>query len=65
MRSYRDEWQEWGIVTGLQTLLMLQHENYTAEHILQVARMYGVDNQLLHRMSYVPPTIDEVIERQS
>ena len=53
-RSYRDEWSEWGIVTALQTLLMYQKPPYTVEDLLNVAKMYGVEEQLIKRISYVP-----------
>jgi|LakMenEpi03Aug12_release.lakeMendotaPanAssembly.Ray.scaffolds.fasta_scaffold3365787_1 hypothetical protein len=53
-RSYRDEWSEWGICTALQTLLMYQKPPYTVEDLMNVAKMYGVDEQLIERMSYVP-----------
>jgi hypothetical protein len=57
-RSYRDEWCEWGIATALQTLLMHQKQIYTVTDIMDVARMYQVDEQLLHRLSYVPDDLE-------
>ena len=62
MRKYQDKWANWGIVTGLQSLLMLQYETYTAADILKIARMFQVETELLHRMSYVPATVEEIPE---
>jgi hypothetical protein len=58
-RSYRDDWQNWGITTALQTLLMAQKQVYTIEDIMNVARWYAVEDQLLHRLSYVPDDLNE------
>ena len=60
-RSYREEWIEWGITTSLQTLLMyMPKEYYSVEDLMSVARMYGVEEQLLHRMSYVPDDLESL-----
>ena len=58
MRSYRDEWSAWGITTALQTLVMYQQPPYSLEDVMNVARIYGVTDQLIERMSYVPDTIE-------
>jgi hypothetical protein len=61
-RSYREEWQEWGIVTGLQILLLNMHvskkEVASTADILLVARMFEAEDQLLRRMSYVPDDLE-------
>ena len=61
-RSYREEWQGWGIATGLQVLLLNMHvdkkEVATTADILLVARMFEVEDQLLRRMSYVPDDLE-------
>jgi hypothetical protein len=61
-RSYRDEWQAWGIVTGLQTLLLNMQvdgkQTATTTDILLIARMYQVEEDLLQRMSYVPDDLE-------
>jgi hypothetical protein len=62
MRSYKDEWINWGIVTGLQSLLMMNHPHYSSQEILLVARAYGVEESLLHRLSYVPAAVEEIEE---
>ena len=60
-RSYRDEWHNWGITTALQTLLMyMPKESYSIEDLMSVARLYGVEEQLLHRMSYVPDDLESL-----
>jgi len=62
MRSYREEWIEWGITTALQSLLIMHRDTYTSADILSIARIYGVDDALLHRMSYCPDTVQEIQE---
>jgi hypothetical protein len=62
MRSYREEWINWGIVTGLQSILLMNHEHYSSREILLVARAYGVEEALLHRMSFVPATVEQIEE---
>lgn len=57
-RSYREEWCSWGIATALQSLLMHQKETYSVIDIMNVARMYQVDEQLLSRLSYVPDDLE-------
>ena len=61
-RSYREEQQSWGIVTGLQTLLLNMQVDgkQTADtaDILLVARMYQLEEDLLKRMSYVPDDLE-------
>ena len=61
-RSYTEEWQSWGIVTGLQTLLMSMladgKNTATTADILLVARCYQLEEQLLHRMSYVADDLE-------
>ena len=58
-RSYRDEWNEWGFVTALQCLLMYGKPPYSTQDILTLAKCFGVDEQLLKRMSYVPDTLED------
>ena len=58
MLSYRENWQEWGITTALQTLLMTKKQTFTVEDVMDVARIYGVTDQLLHRLSYVPDDLE-------
>jgi hypothetical protein len=57
-RSYREEWQSWGITTALQTLLMSGKATYTIKDIMGIARIYAVEDDLLHRMSYVPDDLE-------
>ena len=61
-RSYRDEWQSWGIVTGLQTLLLNMQvdgkQTASTTDILLIARMYQLEEDLLQRMSYVPDDLE-------
>ena len=57
-RSYRDEWNVWGFVTALQSLLMYGQAPYTTQDILTLARCYGVEEDLLKRMSYVPDSLE-------
>ena len=60
-RSYRDEWQEWGITTALQMLLLYAKPPYTVLDVMQVAKDYGVEEDLLKRISYVPDTLENYI----
>lgn len=57
-RSYRDEWNEWGFVTALQNLLMYSEPPYSTQQIMLLARCYGVEEELIKRMSYVPDTLE-------
>ena len=61
-RSYREEWQSWGIVTGLQTLLLNMQvdgkQSASTADILLIARMYQLEDDLLTRMSYVPDDLE-------
>jgi hypothetical protein len=61
-RSYREEWQGWGIVTGLQTLLLNMRvdgkDTASTADILLIARMYQLEDDLLKRMSYVPDDLE-------
>ena len=57
-RSYRDEWQCWGITTALQVLLMYGKPPYTVEDLMSVANQFGVTEDLLHRMTYVPDSLE-------
>jgi len=63
-RSYSEEWQSWGIVTGLQTLLLNMQvdgkQTATTADILLTARMYQLEEELLKRMSYVPDDLEEL-----
>ena len=60
-RSYREEWIEWGMATVLQTLLMFNpKELYTVEDLMDVARIYSVEDQLIKRMSYVPDDLESL-----
>ena len=63
-RSYVEEWQSWGIVTGLQTLLLNMQvdgkETATTADILLIARMYQLEEDLLKRMSYVPDDLEDL-----
>jgi len=62
-RSYVEEWQSWGIVTGLQTLLLNMQvdgkKTASTADILLIARMYRVEEDLLKRMSYVPDDLED------
>ena len=46
------------MATALQSLLMYQQPPYTVEDLMNVARWYGVEDQLIDRMSYVPDSIE-------
>jgi hypothetical protein len=63
-RSYVEEWQSWGIVTGLQTLLLNMQadgkQTATTADILLIARIYQLEEDLLKRMSYVPDDLEEL-----
>ncbi len=63
-RSYVEEWQSWGIVTGLQTLLLNMQvdgkETASTADILLIARMYQLEEDLLKRMSYVPDDLEDL-----
>jgi hypothetical protein len=63
-RSYVEEWQSWGIVTGLQTLLLNMQvdgkETASTADILLTARMYQLEEDLLKRMSYVPDDLEDL-----
>ena len=63
-RSYVEEWQSWGIVTGLQTLLLNMQadgkQTATTADILFIARIYQLEEDLLKRMSYVPDDLEEL-----
>jgi len=66
-RSYVEEWQSWGIVTGLQTLLLNMQvdgkETASTADILLTARMYQLEEDLLKRMSYVPDDLEDLDHR--
>ncbi len=50
-RSYSEENKEWGIVTGLQTVLGYELKtSYDVIDIAQVARMFGLEAKLLDRL---------------
>ena len=63
-RSYVEEWQSWGIVTGLQTLLLNMQvdgkETASTADILLIARIYQLEEDLLKRMSYVPDDLEDL-----
>jgi hypothetical protein len=63
-RSYVEEWQSWGIVTGLQTLLLNMQvdgkETASTADILLIARIYQLEEDLLKRMSYVPNDLEDL-----
>jgi len=63
-RSFVEEWQSWGIVTGLQTLLLNMQadgkQTATTADILLIARIYQLEEDLLKRMSYVPDDLEEL-----
>ena len=67
-RSYVEEWQSWGIVTGLQTLLLNMQadgkQTATTADILLIARIYQLEEDLLKRMSYVPDDLEELDYKQ-
>tara|TARA_R110000823_G_scaffold311382_1_gene436826 strand:- start:42 stop:245 length:204 start_codon:yes stop_codon:yes gene_type:complete len=65
MRSYREDWQRWGITTALQTLLMQEKNSYTLEDILNVARLYDVTEDLFKRLSYIPETAEEALHPEN
>jgi hypothetical protein len=66
-RSYVEEWQSWGIVTGLQTLLLNMQvdgkQTASTADILLIARMYQLEEDLLKRMSYVPDDLEDLDHR--
>jgi len=66
-RSYREEQQAWGIVTGLQTLLLNMQvdgkQTANTADILLVARMYQLEEDLLKRMSYVPDDLEHLEQK--
>ena len=61
-RSYKEEWIAWGMATVLQSLLMYQKPPYTVQDLMNIARWYGVEEQLIDRMSYVPNSLDGYVE---
>jgi len=58
-RSYSEEAREWGIVTGLQMALGYELKtSYDVIDIAQVARCFGVSDQLLKRLEAMWEHVD-------
>lgn len=58
-RSYREEQIHWGITTALQFLLMSGKSTYSVEDIMNIARMFDVEDNLIARLSYVPNDLED------
>ena len=58
--KFADKMQHRGIIMALQSMLIRNCQCCNVEHIMDIARVYGVTDDLLYSMSYVPDTIHDL-----